>query len=108
TITVGHNLTYLIDITNTGGQSAHNVRVIDALPGGSQLVSVTPGAPTCTTSAPISCDLGDLAVGETREVEIVVKPTTVTVLSNQAFGSGDGIVLFPSGTVTTQVTSGPD
>ena len=90
TVRIGHNFTYLIDVTNTGTTTAHHVTVIDQLPGTVDLVSVTPGAPTCTGTLTISCNLGDLPVGETVTVEIQVKAREITVLDNEAFGWATG------------------
>ena len=68
------------------------MQVIDTLPGSVDLVSVTPGAPTCTGTVTISCNLGDLPVGETVTVEIVVKLSELPVLlHNEAFGWADGL-----------------
>jgi len=73
------------------------------LPGSVQLVSVTPGAPTCTGTLRISCNLGDLPVGQTLTVEIQVKPREITVLDNEAFASADGLLPVSSGNVRTDV-----
>ena len=102
-VRIGHNFTYLIDVKNTGAVTATNVQVIDTLPGSVDLVSVTPGAPTCAGTRTISCNLGDLPVGETVTVEIVVKPREITVLTNEAFGWGDGLRPVSSGRVGTKV-----
>ena len=103
TVRIGHNFTYLIDVTNTGAQTAKNVTVLDSLPGSVQLVSVTPGAPTCTGTVAISCNLGDLPVGQTITVEIEVKAREITVLDNEAFVSADGLLPVSSGHVATAV-----
>ena len=108
TIRVGHNLTYLIDVTNTGGQDATNVRVIDTLPASVDLVSINPGAPTCNGTTTITCRLGDLPVGQTVTVEIVVRPRLLTLLTNQAFATADGIVVPATGSVSTEVLPPPD
>ena len=90
TIRVGADLTYLIDVTNTGGGHASNVQVIDELPATVQLVSVHP-SDRCAGTRIITCDIGDLAPDATERVTIVVEPREVTVLTNEAFASGDGL-----------------
>jgi uncharacterized repeat protein (TIGR01451 family) len=107
-VRVGQNLTYLIDVTNTGGQDATNVRTIDTLPSSVDLVSINPGAPTCAGTSTISCNLGTLSPGQTVEVEIVVRPRTVTLLTNEASATADGIVVPATGGVSTQVQPPPD
>jgi conserved repeat domain/conserved repeat domain/conserved repeat domain/conserved repeat domain/conserved repeat domain len=108
TVRVGHNLTYLIDVTNTGGQDATNVRVIDTLPASVDLVSVNPGAPTCIGTTTITCSLGDLPVDQTTTVEIIVRPRLVTLLTNQATATADGIVVPATGSVSTEILPPPD
>jgi uncharacterized repeat protein (TIGR01451 family) len=102
-VRIGHNFTYLIDVTNTGARTATNVQVIDTLPGSVNLVSITPGAPACTGTQTIACNLGDLPVGVTVTVEIVVKPREITVLTNKAFAWADGLRPTSSGEVGTDV-----
>jgi uncharacterized repeat protein (TIGR01451 family) len=102
-VRIGHNFTYLIDVTNTGARAATNVQVIDTIPASVDLVSITPGAPTCSGTRTITCNVGDLPVGQTVTVEIVVKPREITLLTNEAFASGDGLLPVPSGQTTTQV-----
>lgn len=103
TVRIGHNFTYLIDVTNTGARTASNVTVIDTLPGSVDLVSITPGAPTCTGTLTIWCNLGDLPVGATVTVEIQVKAREITVLDNVAFAWADGLLPVSSGHVSTPV-----
>jgi uncharacterized repeat protein (TIGR01451 family)/CSLREA domain-containing protein len=106
-VRIGHNFTYLIDVKNTGTTTANNVQVIDTLPGSVDLVSVTPGPPTCSEARTVTCNLGDLPVGETVTVEIVVKAREITVLDNEAFASADGMLPHSSGHVSTPVLEEP-
>ncbi len=64
-------LTYRLEITNHGPSDATGVTVTDPLPAGVDLVSADGG---CTlTGRTVTCDVGDLAVGDTVVREIVVQ-----------------------------------
>ncbi len=69
-IIAGSTLTYTLVVTNNGPSVAHNVLVVDALPTGVSLVSATPTQGLC--NAGITCDLGDIAVGGTVSIVVVV------------------------------------
>ena len=103
TVRIGHNFTYLIDVTNTGTRTASNVTVLDTLPSSVELVSITPGSPTCTGTVTISCNLGDLPVGQTMTVEVQVEAREITVLDNEAFAWADGLLPVSTGHVRTEV-----
>ena len=83
----GEQLTYALTVTNNGPNPASDVLVDDTLPSGVTYVSDDGG---CTTSgSDVTCDLGELANGETVVIEITVLidadlvfvangPTTIT------------------------------
>ncbi|MCO6452393.1 MAG: DUF11 domain-containing protein, partial [Caldilineales bacterium] len=83
-VTAGESLTYTLVVTNNGPSIASNVRVIDALPTGVTFVSATASQGLC--SGGIECDLGDLGIGATATITIVVqvKPGQTTDLLNTA------------------------
>ncbi|HWC10665.1 MAG TPA: DUF11 domain-containing protein [Acidimicrobiales bacterium] len=61
----GESLTYTLSVTNNGSKPAQALRLIDTLPAGLQL---QPGSACSLSGATVSCDLGYLRVGETRDV----------------------------------------
>lgn len=64
-------LTYTVTVTNHGGLDASDVVLTDTLPPALTFVSSTPGAPTCThVAAVVTCDLGNLAFGDSAVVTI--------------------------------------
>ena len=66
----GQTLTYTLSVTNNGPAIASNVQVVDALPTGVTLISATPSQGLCNTG--ITCDLGDMPVGATVNIVVVV------------------------------------
>lgn len=84
TVTVGEDLSYTIEVRNTGNTDpAQTVVLTDPLPANTTFVSaeVTTGGGTCTSPAvgaatgTITCNLGDIAPNTTETVEITVRPT---------------------------------
>jgi len=111
----GHQLTYTITATNTGGQAASGVTVSNVLPASVHFDSMATTQGTCTrttTSPPktkggtVSCTVGDLAVGASATVTIVVTATKPGTLSDTATVSATGTSpdTDDSATATTTVT----
>ena len=70
-------------VTNNGPTRARDVTVTDVLPTGVTFVSATPSQGIATTSGGVlTAILGDLRVGQTATLQIVVRPTSVGTLSN--------------------------
>lgn len=85
-VTVGNNVTYFITVTNAGLFAAPNLRLTNTLPVGATLVSAGTTLPGSLTSGGglVTLALGSLAVGASGNVTIVVTPTSVGTLSDQA------------------------
>ena len=65
-VLVGQQLTYTLEVVNTGPQGADNVAVTDTLPTGVTFNSATPSQGSCSqSSGTVSCALGTLANTET-------------------------------------------
>lgn len=87
----GRSQVYTLSVTNHGPTSASQVRVVDTLPAGVVHQSNTAG---CVETPPgvLTCELGQLLAGETRQIQItvLVEPDVVqnvcrpTVLTNTA------------------------
>lgn len=106
-VRVGKNLTYTIDVSNMGSTTVEGARVRDDLANILEVVSITPGDPTCTGTKTITCDLGDLAPSETRQIVIVVKTIGTGELTNEAFAYGGDVDEVGSGEVATSVLPRP-
>ena len=79
---VGGQISYALTVTNNGPSDMTNVVVSDPLPAGTTLPSSTPSQGTC--NAVVICTLGNLAIGSSATITIVVKATTVGTVTNTA------------------------
>jgi uncharacterized repeat protein (TIGR01451 family) len=82
----GEEITLGLTVTNHGPDTAHNILVIDTLPEGATLVSVTRDAWTCEESdGMVYCELTSLAGNTTSVLELVITlPAAAGELSNTA------------------------
>jgi uncharacterized repeat protein (TIGR01451 family) len=99
------DIVYTLTVQNDGPSTAANVVLEDVVPAGTSIdsVNVTVGLGTCNAGVPgdpflpTTCDLGTMASGDTREVEIVatVLPDTPagTILHNDGRVSSDTLDL---------------
>lgn len=79
TVIQGENVTYTIDVTNSGDATADLVTLEDNLPDGFNFVSADSTNGSCvegdesttTLAGDVVCELGPLAMGETATVTIV-------------------------------------
>lgn len=79
-IYAGNDLTYTITVKNNGPSDATNVKIKDNLPTGVTFVSASSG---CTEAAgEVICNIGDLANGASKSVNVVIKPTTPGTIIN--------------------------
>lgn len=107
----GANLTYTLQVTNAGPDSASNVTVTDSLPPGVAVVSVSPG---CVVASRVTCSVGTLASGAGATFAIVVAVSsrvangaalvnTATVAANEVDPSPANNTASVSTTVARQV-----
>jgi uncharacterized repeat protein (TIGR01451 family) len=81
----GSNLTYTIQVQNTGTNDASNVVVTDTLPGQVDFVSATPSQGSCDRAgSTVTCTLGQVNAGTTATVTIVIRPKKTGTISNTA------------------------
>ena len=76
----GENLTYTVEVTNNGPDTAEDVVLTDDLPSSVNFVSVN--GTGCSGTKNITCLLGDLSSGASKTVLITVSPFTGRRVSN--------------------------
>jgi uncharacterized repeat protein (TIGR01451 family) len=122
-VVAGTNLTYTLQVTNSGPSPAPNVVVTDALSGQVSFVSATPSQGSCQAGVvpgdptkPLKCNLGTLASGgapATVTVIVTVKadvPTGTTLVNNAEVSSdnADSNTANNVQTASTTVTTSAD
>jgi uncharacterized repeat protein (TIGR01451 family) len=85
----GRNLTYTLTVTNNGPNPASGVTATDTLPAGLSARSTSASQGSCSGTTTITCSLGDLAVGASATITIVVRPTAAGTITNSASVSGN-------------------
>jgi uncharacterized repeat protein (TIGR01451 family) len=79
-ILVGQPLTFTVNVSNLGPNTATGVSLTDLLPNNATFVSATPSQGTATHNGnQVNAALGSIAVGSTATVTIVVTPTTSAI-----------------------------
>ncbi len=110
-VQVGQTFTYTLLVTNNGPAVAPNVVVADALPAGVVVNGITTSAGSCAQAANVvTCHIGNLAVGASVTIRIVVRATEPGTLVNTARVRGNYTDLKPdndSSEVGTTVVNPP-
>ncbi len=73
--TVGASVTYAFTVTNGGPGDAAGTAVALTLPSGATFEHALTAAGTCTSSAPVTCSLGQLAKGASATITVALTPT---------------------------------
>jgi uncharacterized repeat protein (TIGR01451 family) len=101
----GRNLTYTLIVTNEGPHVARGVVVADTLPPSVSYVSATPSQGSCTQAGgTVRCTLGSIGVGATASIDIVVRPTSVGIITNTATISAPASDPVPANNTDTENT----
>ncbi|OUC07147.1 hypothetical protein RY27_16660, partial [Litorilinea aerophila] len=105
TALAGNVLAYTILITNHGPAVASSVQLVDALPNGVTVMSVSTSQGTC--NAGITCDLGDLAAGGTITlgVSVLVAGDVTGNLVNTAQVSSNNTDVNPDNNTSSTTTT---
>jgi len=113
----GQDLTYTLNVTNGGPNTAYAVTATDVLPAGVTLLNTTPA---CTNVAgTLTCPLGDMLPGATATIAIQVKvpsgylgnAPSATISNTATVAAGNQSDTIPgnnSATATTTVQSSAD
>lgn len=102
---VGSNLTYTITVTNRG-PAITTALMQDALPPSQAYVSATSTVGACTHNAGlVTCDLGNLLVGQGARITLVVSPIVGADSTNVASVAGNQLDPNPTNNAVGFVTS---
>jgi hypothetical protein len=87
--TTGTNTAYTATITNSGPSASTSIALTAALPSTGVLLSATPSSGSCSSSGPVTCNLGGLSSGSSATVTFVVSQQTAgtSTLNVQVTGS---------------------
>jgi uncharacterized repeat protein (TIGR01451 family) len=118
-VVAGSPLTYQLNVANSGPSDAQSVSVVDTLPAGVTLASVTPSQGSCSGTTTITCAIGPLANGASATVTIVVTldgalvqtagaPTTIQNNAGVSSQPTDPNTNNNSASVTTNVVAQAD
>lgn len=102
-VQVGNNLTYTITVTNLGPATATNVIVTSALP--ARTVFVSASGSHSTNGGVVTLNLGTLGSGGIATASIVVQPTAVGTITNNAGVSSDVTDPFKSNNTASVKTA---
>ncbi|WP_191621224.1 DUF11 domain-containing protein [Marinihelvus fidelis] len=108
-VDVGENVTYSIQVANTGPEDAPNVMVTDTLSASASFVSMSTTSGSCQHVAPVvTCDLGTLPAGMGAIITLVVTAEEAGQLDNTAaVSSGSNDPDEDDNDSTTTVVVGP-
>ncbi|MEJ8568749.1 DUF11 domain-containing protein [Elongatibacter sediminis] len=105
-ITAGNVLTYTIDVSNAGPDSANNIQLDHVLPPGVTLGSATPDQGSCNESGgTVSCDLGNLANGDSTSITVTVTPNAPGALDSSVSVSADAHDPDPSNNADSEAST---
>jgi uncharacterized repeat protein (TIGR01451 family) len=103
-VAAGANLLYTLAVTNSDA-IAHNVVLTDVLPSEVSFLASTAG---CTeSSGVVTCSLGDLAIGATRAITVLVAvdPGASGTITNSVAVAGDEVDPTPANNSDTEPTT---
>ncbi len=72
-INLGDTVDYVVTVSNAGPQTATAVSLLDDLPTGGTVVSITPSQGTCGTGDPFACALGTINAGASATITVRVQ-----------------------------------
>ena len=103
-VKAGQALTYTLAITNNGPADATDVTMHDTLPANATYVAATADQGTCTHPGEVICNIGTMSSGSTAHITIVVTPTAIGTITNQATVSGLEVDPYLANNATSETT----
>jgi uncharacterized repeat protein (TIGR01451 family) len=88
-VTGSGSITYTLTVINHGPATSSTTKVTDTPELPVKVTSIKPSQGTCTTKAPITCQLGTLAPGAKATIKVVARPLAAGALRNSASVTGD-------------------
>ena len=110
-VNTASGLTYTLEVTNEGPDSASGVEVTDVLPSGIDFISYTSTQGTCAESPAntLTCDIGNIDNGDSETITLTVTPTSTGNKFNEttsiSINETDPDSSNDSGTVGTSIIS---
>ena len=102
----GDLLRYSLVVSNHGPSTATGARLLDPLPPGVSLASLTATAGSCTLQGgAVVCNFGELAVGASVRVSVGARATISGLITNSASGFANEQDLNPTNNVAVAVTT---
>jgi len=87
----GQPVTWTLTVSNMGAVAATDVRVVDPIPAGVALQSVSSASATCSGTTEITCALGTLVVGASATIEITgVLPSSGEIVNTAFVSNANG------------------
>jgi uncharacterized repeat protein (TIGR01451 family) len=84
-VEVGQNLTYTLNISNTGPSDANNVTLTDPIPQNATFVSSNASQGSCpANTGTLTCSLGIIKANASAQVTLVVNSSVLGTLANSA------------------------
>jgi len=88
-VSSGLDFNYVVVVTNLGAGNATGVVMTDDLPAGVTLVTATPSQGSCSGTTTVTCTLGNLLVGGSATIDIVVTKNDPGSVTNTASVAGN-------------------
>ena len=105
-VTLGQNLSYFINVSNSGPSTATNATLTDTLPAGVTFVSATTSQGTCNQAAgTVSCSLGTFSPGGNAFINITVTPGSAGTTTNTASVTADQTDFVPANNSATNMVT---
>jgi uncharacterized repeat protein (TIGR01451 family) len=82
------NITWTMVVTNHGPDADTSVTIVDPMPAGNTFVSAAASKGTCTGGAILTCNIGDMAVGESVTITLVTTPSVAGTVTNTVIAVG--------------------
>jgi uncharacterized repeat protein (TIGR01451 family) len=105
-VTLGQNLSYFINVSNSGPSTATTAMLTDTLPAGVTFVSASTSQGSCVQSAgTVTCNFGTFTPGGGASVTITVTPGSAGTITNTASVTADQPDTVPANNSATNLVT---